>query len=161
MCSISGAFHTEDATKKTLAMLAHMKNRGKDAYGLYTNDKVFLGKSLQELKEHKGQKSNFALAHALHAIVGFVPEPLLGKESVFVANCEIYNWKELSQKYKITAKNDAELLHALLDMTQEKKTLREKIFLELRGPYAFCLPAQRSSFASKRLFGRKTFVLCA
>lgn len=33
----------------------------------------------------------------------------------FVANCEIYNWKELNKKYNLKAKNDSEVLFRLIE----------------------------------------------
>ncbi|MFB6294540.1 MAG: diphthine--ammonia ligase, partial [Candidatus Nanohaloarchaea archaeon] len=41
-------------------------------------------------------------------------QPLQGAGTL-VANCEIYNWEELADTHGIDARNDADLLHALLD----------------------------------------------
>ncbi len=69
--------------------------------------------------EHRGSSSQFAgesfrTGHVLHPVVGHVEQPLEG-EGVLAANCEVYNWKELAEKYDIEARNDAELLLELLD----------------------------------------------
>ncbi len=76
--------------------------------------------NLMEGLEHRGgssrveEKAKFSFGHFLHSVVGRVEQPLEG-DGVLIANCEIYNWKELSEKYGIEAENDAELLLKLLD----------------------------------------------
>ncbi|MGC9057892.1 MAG: diphthine--ammonia ligase, partial [Candidatus Micrarchaeia archaeon] len=62
------------------------------------------------------ERDNYLFFHMLHSIVGNVTQPLNGKGTL-VANCEIYNWKELANKHGITCRNDAELLFRLLEDT--------------------------------------------
>lgn len=100
-------------------MIAH---RGKDYYGLTDGKKTVYG--LQSI----GQSGQFFLGHALHAVIGFVSQPI---NNCFVANCEIYNWVEVAVKYNVTANNDAELLYKLL--TQKGIECLD----ELDGDYAF------------------------
>ncbi len=90
---------------------------------------------LTESLEHRGSSSrikigDFSLGHVLHSVVGEVKQPFTG-EGTLVANCEIYNWKELCRNYGIEAENDAELLFKLL----EDKGIG--ILEELDGIYAF------------------------
>jgi diphthine-ammonia ligase len=86
--------------------------------------------------EHRGQSSriteseNFSLGHRLHPVVGEVSQPLK-EEGVITANCEIYNWSELAEKYNLQVENDAELLMKLLD--KEGMAALE----ELEGIFAF------------------------
>ena len=57
---------------------------------------------------------NFSLGHVIHSVVGEVEQPL-GEEAFLSANCEIYNWEELNQKYNWETENDAETLLKLLE----------------------------------------------
>jgi asparagine synthase (glutamine-hydrolysing) len=94
-----------------------MQNRGKDAS-----------------KTQKLEKGT--LGHNLHAIIDLIKQPIKEKNNYIVANCEIYNWKELNKKYNLNAKNDAELL---LKLINKKGTNNIKEILnELDGVYAFC-----------------------
>lgn len=91
--------------------------------------------SLIESLEHRGFSSKidgeeYFLGHRLHAVVGDVEQPLEG-EGVLTANCEIYNWRELNEKYGWDTENDAETLLRLLD---EKGV---DALNELDGVYAF------------------------
>ncbi|MFT4309347.1 MAG: diphthine--ammonia ligase [Candidatus Woesearchaeota archaeon] len=52
--------------------------------------------------------------HALHRMVGDKKQPIRGR-GLFMANCEIYNWKELRLKYGVSAHNDAELLFNIME----------------------------------------------
>lgn len=91
---------------------------------------------LVEHQSHRGQSSdtlkteNFALGNILHSVVGHVPQPL-EEQGALTANCEIYNWEELAEKYNLEAENDAELLLKIL----EKKGT--EVPEELDGIYAF------------------------
>ncbi|MDP3640700.1 MAG: diphthine--ammonia ligase [Nanoarchaeota archaeon] len=96
MCGIIGICNGEQAAARVQEALPLLHNRGKDACNVLSLN------------------STSALGHTLHAVVGHVPQPLQ-KEGILVANCEIYNWKELQQKYKFAARNDAELLLSFLD----------------------------------------------
>lgn len=98
-------------------------------------DEETVEKLIEEL-QHKGSSSKieevdgFSLGHVLHSVVGEVPQPVHG-DGTLVANCEIYNWKELEEKYGLSAENDAELLLKMLD---KKGT---EAFEDLDGIYAF------------------------
>jgi len=90
---------------------------------------------LVESLQHRGSRSeirdnDFTIGHVLHSVIGEVEQPLEG-EGLLIANCEIYNWVQLNEKYNLEAENDAELLLKLRDM-KGKKALEE-----LDGIYAF------------------------
>ncbi|MBI2530204.1 MAG: diphthine--ammonia ligase [Candidatus Diapherotrites archaeon] len=134
MCGITGFFNYGGAEKLAERALELMHNRGIDAKGIYAPD------------------SENALGHCLHAVVGFVKQPLVGKGAL-AANCEIYNWKELNVKYKFGAKNDAELLLKLLD----KKGANEikQVLSELHGTYAFAYLRDGKIAIARDLIGVK------
>jgi len=79
-------------------------------------------------------KDNLQFTHNLLSIVGEnIKQPFEG-QGIFLANCEIYNWKELCTKYGIKAKNDAEFLFKYLE-SQPTINLQQLIE-ELDGDYA-------------------------
>ncbi len=95
MCGILGIYGQIDIAKAKKAFKA-LHQRGKDDIGAIV-------------------ESQRAIFHCLHNIVGNVKQPLVKGSSIFVANCEIYNWKELNAKYNFAAKNDADTLFCLLE----------------------------------------------
>jgi diphthine-ammonia ligase len=131
MCGIIGVFGRVNSSKLVETGLKILKNRGKDAKGIYNKD-------------------DFSLGHCLHSIVGRVKQPLIDKE-IFVSNCEIYNWKELNDKYEFKAKNDSELLFKLL----QKKGVNENTLDELDGVYAFAYLSKNKLFIARDIIGIK------
>ncbi|MGP8319188.1 MAG: diphthine--ammonia ligase [Methanosarcinaceae archaeon] len=121
MCGITGFFNTKDAAKYTNRALAILKKRGKDGAGVcgadwldYTND----------IDSFSIPKDINILGHTLHSMVNFVPQPIVYMGRI-VANCEIYNWEKLSEKYDIDAKNDSDLLIQLIE--KKIKPISDKI----------------------------------
>jgi asparagine synthase (glutamine-hydrolysing) len=106
MCGITGA-ENHETVEKIMNRLGH---RGSTS-------------------EHQ-RKQNFSFGHCLHSVVGEVKQPLEAK-GVVIANCEIYNWKELANKYSLEVGNDAEILLELLDIKGIEA------LEELDGIYAF------------------------
>ncbi|HDM24223.1 MAG TPA: diphthine--ammonia ligase [Candidatus Bathyarchaeota archaeon] len=94
MCGIAGYFgeNWENILRKALNL---MKHRGRD--------------SLKIEKVEKG-----GIGYLLHSISGFVPQPLIDGDFWFVGNLEIYNWRDIADKFGIEAENDAELAFELL-----------------------------------------------
>jgi diphthine-ammonia ligase len=134
MCGIIGVFNhlkAKDIVKKGLKA---MKNRGKD------------GSNIKCFKED-------CIGHNLHAIVDIVQQPIEYQGKFLIANCEIYNWKELNEKYKFNAKNDAELLLKLIN----KKGINEiaKTLNELDGVYAFCYIDNDNIILTRDIIGEK------
>ncbi len=132
MCGIVGIFRDNEAKIKVEAALKLLKKRGKDGHGI---------------QEIPGEG---VLGHTLHAVVGKVAQPLKGK-GILVANCEIYNWRELSEKYSLPARNDAELLLKFLDAFG----VEEARLNELDGVYAFAYFYQGRLFLSRDILGEK------
>lgn len=90
---------------------------------------------IQEL-DHRGssctleERENISIGHVLHSVVGEVEQPI-EEAALLSANCEIYNWEELNEKYGWETENDAE---TLLKILKEKGTDGLE---ELDGIYAF------------------------
>ncbi|MDP3990129.1 MAG: diphthine--ammonia ligase [archaeon] len=130
MCGIIGIFHKDKAKSLVESALVLLKNRGKDASNIH------------EIS------SRDVLGHTLHAVVNHVPQPLQ-REGLLTANCEIYNWTELSEKYSIKAKNDAEFLIGFLDKFKLDK------LEELDGVFAFGYYNDGTLYLARDLFGVK------
>ncbi|MSR85889.1 diphthine--ammonia ligase [Candidatus Woesearchaeota archaeon] len=146
MCSIIGCFNNEHAFSRVQKGLIIMKERGKDGYGYYDGS-IHLASSPEQLLP---STEKHILGHGLHAIVNVVPQPLEEKKAILVANCEIYNWKELAQEYKIHAKNDSDLLLKLLHKLGIEKTLPL-----LRGVYAFAYWEEDTLYLARDIIGVK------
>src|SRR3989338_550594 len=129
MCGIIGIFNDLDSLKKVKLGLTLLKNRGKDAQNYL-------------------QLPSGTLGHALHAIISHVPQPITGKGTL-VVNCEIYNWKQLKEKYSLSGDNDAEVLLGMLD-----KFGIEKIE-ELDGVYAFAYHHKEKVILARDILGEK------
>lgn len=117
MCGIIGIFNNKSSLSMTKKGLEVMKNRGKDSSNAV---KVING----------------TIGHNLHAIVDFVKQPLVEGNSYLIANCEIYNWRELNEKYNLKAKNDAEVILKMLNNKGVEKV--SEVLDEFDGVYAFC-----------------------
>jgi len=131
MCGIIGVFGRENSLKLVKQGITILQNRGRDGNGFYEED-------------------NFSLGHCLHSIVGRVKQPLTDKD-VFVSNCEIYNWKELNEKYNLKARNDSEMLFKLL----QKKGVSEKTLDELDGVFAFAYISKNNLWVARDIIGVK------
>ncbi len=130
MCGIVGIFNLEKAEEKVKIALAILKNRGKDGTNtLQINENSFMG-------------------HTLHAVVNHILQPLQGKGTL-TANCEIYNWQELAEKYSITAENDAEVLLSMLDNYGIDK------IEEFDGVFAFAYYKEGKIYLARDLIGVK------
>ena len=130
MCGIIGICHYPEAEKQVKIALTLLQNRGKDGSKFLSID------------------SHTVVGHTLHAIINTVSQPLRGK-GVLVANCEIYNWKELKAKYHFKAQNDAELLLQFLDKFDITK------IEELDGVYAFAYWHDGKIYLARDLLGEK------
>ena len=116
MCGIIGLSGFPNSMALVKSGLKIMKNRGKDSSKIIKADNIFFG-------------------HNLHSIVDYVEQPLVSKNGLLVINCEIYNWKSLCAKYKISAKNDAMLVLKLIELKGLKKIV--EVVEELDGDFAF------------------------
>ncbi len=130
MCGIFGIFGKNIDVKKAEEEFSKIIHRGKDAIGkIVVPDKI--------------------LFHCLHAVVNHVNQPITSNASLFMANCEIYNWKEVAAKYNFTARNDAELIFLLL----EKEGIA--VLDELDGGYAFFYQKGNGVYLGRDLIGEK------
>ncbi len=138
MCGIFGVFGKNINKKQAEQSFAAIEHRGKDAVG-------------------KIEEKERILMHCLHAVVGNVKQPLIAEKdkekSIFMTNCEIYNWKELKKKYNLNAKNDAELLFLLFKDKANKAV--EQILEELDGVYAFFYQKQSKVILARDILGEK------
>lgn len=112
MCGIIGAINgNKELIEEGLQI---MKNRGNDGFSIKECD-------------------NFIIGHNLHSIVGYVVQPIENENFIFATNCEIYNWEELKKEFKLSSKNDAELMFDLLI----SKGIESLNYLD--GVYSFAL----------------------
>ena len=128
MCGIIGYFNFDNATVEAEKALETINYRGRDTYGFANDYELRLSQKIQ-------YGSRNVLAHCLHALNDFVPQPLLEKTFAFVANCEIYNWEDLNQEHMYYAKNDAQVLFKHLVRSDNVK----KALDDLDGVFAFAL----------------------
>ncbi|MEK6846471.1 MAG: asparagine synthase-related protein, partial [Nanoarchaeota archaeon] len=147
MCGIIGIFNELKANENLKLALTLLEKRGKDGFGVASEKEVRINKDLNKLIIPTTKN---ILGHTLHSVVDFVPQPLKRK-GILAANCEIYNWKELAEKYNISAKNDAELLLHLLD----RFGVKEEKLNELDGVYAFAYWKNKKVYLVRDLLGVK------
>ncbi len=99
--------------------------------------------SAESLLRHRGtdsharaEKDGMIFSHFLHPVVGSnVEQPFVGK-GILIANCEIYNWEQLAEKYGLTGRNDAEVLFNVLEHCDNKEQTLLNIISELDGDFA-------------------------
>lgn len=127
MCGIIGIFNSKNAIDQIKKGLKIMQARGRDASDLAELD-------------------SGAIGHNLHAIVSHVPQPI---ENCFVANCEVYNWQELNNKYNLKAKNDADLIYQLL------KSKGVESLEELDGVFALAYAKDNQVILARDIIGVK------
>jgi len=149
MCGIIGVFNNKDSVKQVLGGLALLKNRGRDGYGISTTNYSRHSKYLTGLRI---QSDDSCIGHSLHSVVGNVSQPLVNKAKL-VANCEIYNWKELAVRYSLSARNDAEAILEII--TKQGKEKIRKTLGQLDGDYAFCYWDDDEVILARDLIGVK------
>jgi len=147
MCGIIGVFNHENAKNIVKSGLDIMKNRGLD-----NSDSISFEGCINNSKN--------TIGHNLHAIVDLVHQPIICDGKYLVANCEIYNWKELNSKYNLDAKNDAELILKLIN--KKGISFISEIVEELDGVFAFCYysPELKKSIIARDLLGVKPMWFC-
>ena len=147
MCGITGVFNQEKAFEIVTSALNTIKERGIDGIGLYDGTNTQYSKKIDEFKT---LKSKNIVGHVLHSIVNTVSQPIKEEEHVLIANCEIYNWQELNEKYKLNSKNDSVVLLKLLKKFGIKKTLNL-----IQGVYAFCYWNKNEVYLVRDIIGIK------
>lgn len=165
MCSITGFFDNENAVEYALNSLEITKNRGLDGIGICTEDKLLLAKNPEFPEINYPMTAKNVLGHRLHSMVNFVLQPLVFKGRT-VSNCEIYNWKELAEKYGIEAGNDSSLLIQLIekkilessrDTESQAEVMRiiDETLLEVIGVYAFAYWLEDTVYIARDIVGIK------
>ena len=148
MCGICGYFGGDDSFSKVFLMLKSIEHRGVDGSGVSSKETHLnsstldgLSEKISEMKESDRHLIKNSVGHNLHSIVDHVMQPLVSSKGILVANCELYNWKELNKTYNVTSSNDAETLFKILDnlnVSEEGGEERLKEFLQaIDGVYAF------------------------
>lgn len=109
-------------------------------------------KALNQHLNHRGsscdtaQTEKFTLGHYLHSIVGQLQQPIK-EQGLLSANCEIYNWQEINEKYCWKTENDAETLLKLL----EEKGVEG--LEEIDGIYAFAYLKDNELILARDILG--------
>lgn len=109
-------------------------------------------KALNQHLNHRGsscdtaQTEKFTLGHYLHSIVGQLQQPIK-EQGLLTANCEIYNWQEINEKYGWKTENDAETLLKLL----EEKGVEG--LEEIDGIYAFAYLKDNELILARDILG--------
>ncbi|WP_319507329.1 diphthine--ammonia ligase [uncultured Methanolobus sp.] len=165
MCSITGFFNNENAVEHTFQALEITKNRGLDGIGICTENELYRAENVNSLELDTSISQKNVLGHRLHSMVNFVLQPIAYKGKI-VANCEIYNWKELAEKYGMEAQNDADLLIKLIEkqisgtrdrITSQKDIMRiiDEILRETIGVYAFAYWLDDTVYITRDIVGLK------
>lgn len=125
MCGIAGWFDREGKAKEAVEnALLSLEGRGPDGKKVYEYNK------------------NLAIGQTRLAITGKAELPWIGKKVSIAHNGEIYNWKELSKKFKLKleSNNDSEVIVRFLDnQLNQKKSLSSAVKLFMQhaiGDYA-------------------------
>lgn len=145
MCGIIGIFNDKEAYLKVKTALALLHHRGKDGFGIANEREI---QHQLDLKKFTPLNDKHVVGHALHAVVDHIPQPIK-RDGLLVANCEIYNWKKLKEKYKFNAQNDAELLLSFLDKFGVEK------LDELDGVYSFAYWKGNTLYLVRDILGEK------
>ncbi|WP_406657627.1 diphthine--ammonia ligase [Methanolobus sp. ZRKC2] len=163
MCGITGFFNIDNAFEFTLKSLDIMKDRGLDCMGVCGQDWLGFSKDTSNLSTPKSAHTDSFLGHCLHSMISFVRQPIV-IDGKLAANCEIYNWRELGNKYGLTAANDAEMLIKLIELKlQENDDSSEDIILqtiddllaEIIGVYAFAYWKNEKVYVARDIIGIK------
>lgn len=173
MCGIAGIMGT-DISKKLYDMLISLKHRGPDGSGVFVDGDLSYG-NLNNLKIPEG---SFGLGHNLLSIVGCKSgsQPLICDNYALVCNGEIYNFRELKNKFNIDFKTDSdcEIIIRLIKMFYDGSLCSAvaKTIEQLDGDYAFAVydgknfAAVRDPVGVKPLYfgentARKTFAFAS
>ena len=153
MCGITGFFNINNASELTKKSLVTIKNRGIDSCGISDLHKVIYFENPEGIDLSTMIDNQCAIGHTLHSIVSLAHQPLTNKKSYLVANCEIYNWKEINKKYNYLTENDAQTLFVLLENNKIKENI--KALDELDGVWAFCYVSGNNVILSRDIIGEK------
>lgn len=164
MCGITGFFNIDNAFELTRSSLEIMKDRGLDCVGICGQEWLEFAKDTSKLNIPEGALQDNILGHCLHSMVSYVRQPIV-IEGKLAANCEIYNWKELGDKYGLTAANDAEMLIKLFELKLEENNgdpsedsalqIIDNLLAEIIGVYAFAYWRKDKVYVARDIIGIK------
>lgn len=139
MCSIVG-IKGINSKNKILTMLDVLSHRGPDGQGVYSNENIYLNDKINNCIE-----SSFMIGHNLLSIVGVNElQPISSGNLVLVSNAELYNYKNLIDKYNFTdfkTSSDCEIILKVIEYNYEDNLLDAvlKSIALFDGDYAFCI----------------------
>ncbi|WP_406661297.1 diphthine--ammonia ligase [Methanolobus sp. ZRKC3] len=164
MCGITGFYNIEGSLELSIQALDTIKNRGLDGVGICGQEWVQHAADTASLEINGKEQERNILGHCLHSMVSFVQQPIVSRGKL-VANCEIYNWKELKEKYGIIAQNDSELLIKLIESRMDERDSKiteenvlemiDDVLSEVLGVYAFAYWLEDTVYTARDIVGIK------
>lgn len=162
MCGITGFFNREDAAELMCKALHILENRGKDGVGAAGHYWVEYADGPEDLQIPR--ESNI-IGHTLHSMVNFTRQPII-YEGVSASNCEIYNWKELTETFRLDASNDSDMLVKLIEhkLHESQVNIADPLAVMrnisdtlqmLRGVYAFVYWREGIVYIARDIIGLK------
>ncbi|MCD7782051.1 MAG: asparagine synthetase B [Methanosphaera sp.] len=139
MCSII-AINNNATLSKIECMLNVLNKRGPDGQGVYSKKDVYYNNDI-----NNAPNSNFMMAHNLLSIVGSNElQPISSNNLVLVSNAEIYNYKQLIDRFNLTdlrTESDCEVILKLIEYFYDDNLLdavisAQKYFI---GDYSFII----------------------
>ena len=149
MCRITGVFNNEKSVELVIKGLEVLKNREDADFWISTENGDFYSKDLQELEqivnEKKGSKNCIA-CYSCNLL-------RKGLKNKFVVDAELYNLKELREKYNIDGENSYDVL---LGLTEKQGSLANLSFLKrVEGAYAFAYWIDSELYIARDILGLK------
>ncbi|MBO7719121.1 MAG: asparagine synthetase B [Methanosphaera sp.] len=124
-------------------MLDRLNHRGPDAIGIYYGDNVYHNRRPDYFDDMQGHvNDDVILAHNQLSTGGDdVIQPLSSSNLVLVSDAEIYNSKQLTDKYNLDGDSSCEIILNVIEhhYTGNLKTAVLNALDEFDGDYAFCV----------------------
>ena len=148
MCGIVGLFSRDLCVPRLILGLKTLEGRGRDGYGIVTNKTSVIAERIDHILPLEGKQG---LGHCLHAVIKHIPQPISGKGHL-VTNCEIYNWRELGERFDDPPRNDSETLLQILDSVE---SITPKTLDKIDGDYAFAYWRDDTLWIARDIIGVK------
>lgn len=163
MCGIAGFWNLPDASKQLMTALLELESRGRDAAGAVVGEMTEAVVAATPEALPALPLSTVALGQTLHAMVGYLPQPLIGaidsqtgKQSRLIANCELYTWRKRAAQEGLSPRNDADLLLLLLDALPDLSGhCVSQLLSSLDGTYAFAYERSGTVVVARDILGVK------
>ncbi len=139
MCSII-AVNGYITKENLVSMLSSLDCRGPDGIGVYSNNRIYYNSDVNNITG-----STFSMAHNLLSIVGINElQPIKSGNLSMVSNAEIYNYKQLANKFNfknLKTRSDCEIILKIIEYyyTDDLKEAVTRATELLDGDYAFCI----------------------